>query len=441
MIKRLPLIFLISCLIMSLAACGLSEGLLSVSSAAGRGTSPNTGVPRGEEAQRIEEEKRAEAHEAAVRRMYEEEIPPEEPLPGDLLEYENALVRLSSMSLKEKVCQLFVIAPENLSFDPATGKYRAGSSVALNDNMRAAWEGYPCAGICLFGANITAPDQLKKLTEDIHGLGGVKPFVCVDEEGGIVVHISNKTVFGIRPTPTMGSMARTGDPQTAYDAYLYIGGYLKEYGIDLDLAPIADVNTNPNNPIIGNRAFGGDPVLAAEMVARSCEALRGSGVSSCLKHFPGHGDTQTDTHTGYAQTGKTWEEMLGCEILPFKAGIKAGADFVMAAHIAAPNVTGDSIPASLSYTLLTEKLRRELGFGGVIITDALMMGAVSKAYSNKESVIRALEAGADLLLMPGNYYEAVNGILDAVGSGRLSEERVNASVMRILKAKENMGLL
>ena len=210
----------------------------------------------------------------------------------------------------------------------------------------------------------------------------------------------------------------------------------------MDFAPVADVNTNPLNPVIGSRAFGDDPQQAARMVSRVIEGLHDSGVASCVKHFPGHGDTATDTHTGYAETLKTWEEIKNCEMIPFQAGIDAGTDMVMTAHIAAPNVTGTSEPSTISPIMLTEKLRGELGYDGLIITDALSMGAIREAYSSAEACVLCVQAGVDLLLMPYDYFEAFDGVARAVEEGRIPEERIDESVCRILRFKrDRMGLL
>ena len=220
-----------------------------------------------------------------------------------------------------------------------------------------------------------------------------------------------------------------------------IGSYLKEYGFDLDFAPVADVNTNPHNPVIGTRAYSNDPLTAADLVGAACAGLHEGGSGSCLKHWPGHGDTKTDTHKGRASTAKTWEEILDCEAIPFRAGIDAGTDMVMVSHIAAPAVTGSDEPASLSHVLITEKLRRELGYEGVVITDALDMGAVSHYYSPGEAAVQAFLAGADILLMPSDYFEAFDAMVAAVNDGTIPKERLDESVRRILQLRLSLAAL
>lgn len=219
-----------------------------------------------------------------------------------------------------------------------------------------------------------------------------------------------------------------------------IGGYLRPYGFNLDFAPVADVNSNPQNPVIGKRAFSSDPKVAAAMVSAAVEGFHEAGMLCTLKHFPGHGDTGEDSHYGTATTNQTWEEMQAAALLPFEAGIAAGADVVMAAHITTPNATQDGLPASLSYTMLTERLRGELGFTGVICTDALEMKAISSHYAPADAAVAALNAGADILLMPADLCAAFEGVVQAVETGAVAEERLNESVRRILTLKEKAGL-
>jgi beta-N-acetylhexosaminidase len=216
-----------------------------------------------------------------------------------------------------------------------------------------------------------------------------------------------------------------------------IGKYLKEYGFDIDFAPVADVNTNPNNIVIGNRAFGSDPTIAAGAVSGVLAGLAENGIVGCLKHFPGHGDTTGDTHEGYVRTDKTWEQLANCEMIPFRAGVQAGAKMVMTAHIAVPNVTGEEqLPSTLSGTILQDKLRGELGFDGVIVSDAMSMGAIHNEYSSGEAAVKAFLAGCDILLMPFDYIEAYQTVLEAVKNGTISESRLNESVKRIMKLKK-----
>ncbi|MBP5749962.1 MAG: glycoside hydrolase family 3 protein, partial [Firmicutes bacterium] len=272
-----------------------------------------------------------------------------EPRAAVVIEGDNISRVMSSMTLREKVGQLFIIRPEVL----------AGSARQLTEEGRALYETYPAGGFCLFAQNVSDPQQL-------HGLGSrIHPVLTIDEEGGSVTRIASNWRFDVPRFPDMGRL-----DGSAEECAQQIGAYLKEYGIDLDFAPVADVNTNLKNPVIGVRAYSSDPSEAAELVAEAVKGFHEGGTGCCLKHWPGHGDTKTDTHKGSASTAKTWDDMLACEVLPFRAGIEAGADMVMVAHISAPEVTGSSEPASLSRVLMTEKLRGALGFEGVIVTDS-----------------------------------------------------------------------
>ena len=198
------------------------------------------------------------------------------------------------------------------------------------------------------------------------------------------------------------------------------------------------MNTNPENIVIGARAFSDDPQVAAPMVTAYLQGLKDAGVTGCIKHFPGHGDTKADTHYGYAQSLKTWEEMLNCEMITFKAGIQWGTQLVMTAHIAAPNVTGSDVPATMSSVLLQDKLRGELGFRNIIITDGMEMGAITQQYTNAEAAVGTLLAGADIVLGPQNFIEAFDAVVKAVEDGTLTEERIDRSVRRILQMKNQI---
>ena len=344
--------------------------------------------------------------------------------------------QLSRMSLREKVGQLFCVRPESL--DPVYQASGAGMTVyrmqAVNDQTRAFCRQYPVGGVTLFSHNIDNPHQLVAFTRDLHALPGA-PLLSIDEEGGRVARIGNNDHFDVPTFKSMAAVGATGNPSKALEAGVAIGTYLKSFGFDIDFAPVADVNTNPRNIVIGDRAFSSDPSAAAPMVTGFLEGLRKAGISGCIKHFPGHGDTVGDSHNEYVQTDKTWEELLDCEMVTFKAAIKAGAPMIMSAHVALPNVTHSNLPATLSPYILTDKLRGELGYKGVIITDAMGMKAVSDRYSCGESAVMTLKAGADIVLMPENLPEAFEAVMAAVQDGTLPESRIDESVRRVLALK------
>jgi Beta-glucosidase-related glycosidases len=351
------------------------------------------------------------------------------PQPEEKIVY--SLKDISEMTLREKVGQLFNVRAEDLDL---TSSYTitAGSTVVTEGFNR-----YPCGGITLFAANIKNPEQIKALTKYLHGLGNY-PLICVDEEGGRVARIANNSNFNVVKYASMSAVGATGDPKKAYEAGDNIGSYLSLYGFDVDLAPVSDVNTNPENVVIGDRAFGSSPQLVADMASQFLLGLQKESVEGCLKHFPGHGDTKADTHYGYAESLKTWDELKDCEMIPFQKGIATGAQMVMTAHVCLPNVTGGSIPSTLSPMILGDILRGRLGFKGVIITDSMGMGAITQQYSPEEAAIVAIEAGVDIVLDPADYVSAFEAVVSAVESGRISMARIDESVSRVLELKKKI---
>ena len=342
-----------------------------------------------------------------------------------------SLKSLDEMSLREKVGQLFNIRPEAL--DLSSSYTQTAASEALSEGFSR----YPCGGITLYAANIRTPDQIRAFTAFLHGLGNY-PLLCIDEEGGRVARIANNSNFNVTKYSSMAAVGATGDPKKAYDAGDNIGDYLAFYGFDLDLAPVSDVNTNPENIVIGDRAFGSSPELVADMASQFLLGLKHNKVEGCLKHFPGHGDTKADTHYGYAESLKTWDELSGCEMIPFRKGIGSGARVIMSAHICLPNVTGKSVPATLSPMIMQDILRGELGYKGLIITDSMAMGAITQEYSPEVAAILAIEAGCDIVLDPADYPSAFEAVLSAVETGRISMDQLNDRVDRILALKRQI---
>ena len=348
---------------------------------------------------------------------------------------------IQAMSLEEKVGQLFIIRPEHLNTTVSADynhNHRTSWDTVLLPEMEETLRKYPVGGFALYGRNLATMEQLKQFTASLDAACEIPPFMALDEEGGRVRRIGRKFSADIEQIGTMQSIGDTGDPQNAYDAGYTIGGYVKEFGFNLDFAPVADVNTNPDNLVIGDRAFGSDPQLVSEMVSAYVDGLHAQGVMSTLKHFPGHGDTSADTQSGYAVVYKTWDELLQVELIPFIDNMDK-TEMIMTAHITMPNVTSDDLPATLSYEIMTTKLRDELGYNGVLITDGMEMGAILQYYSHTEAVIMAIEAGNDIVLLPYDYVASFNAVVNAVKSGRISEERINQSLRRIfaLKFKED----
>lgn len=372
---------------------------------------------------------------AACHEVEPEPEPTPSPVPPQPVVLTYSVKEVKDLSTREKVGQLFVIRPEALGSDAKT---------ALSAGAKAFFDKYPCGGFCLYAANITDPAQLASFNTALHGLANY-PLLAIDEEGGSVARIAKNAAFGVRKYDSMYAIGSSGNVNEAYTAGTTIGGYLLEYSFDVDFAPVADVFSNPNNTVIGKRSFSSDPGVAAKMSTQFLLGLKNRKVEGCLKHFPGHGDTDTDTHTGYAESLKTWEQMKECEMIPFISGIENGARLIMSAHISVPNVTGDSTPSTLSKKVLTELLRGELGYKGIIVTDGIEMGAISNQYDVVDACVLALEAGADILLVPSSYAKAFDGVVAAVESGRIPMERLDESVGRILSLKrdilKNRGIL
>ena len=362
------------------------------------------------------------------------------PTPEDLVEEQ-----LQKMPLREKVGQMFYVRPECLDttihFNLPHGIDGSADDItkirlqAVNETMKGVNEKYPVGGIILYAHNIEDEAQLARFIPQIRALKG-SPLLCIDEEGGRVARIGRNPNFNVETFESMGALGATGDPKNAYYCGNTIGTYLKKYGFDIDFAPVADVNTNPENIVIGARAFSDDPAVAAPMVTNYLQGLKDAGITGCIKHFPGHGDTKADTHFGYAQSLKTWEEMASCEMVTFKAGIQWGCQLIMTAHIGTPNVTGSDIPATMSSLILQDKLRGELGYQNIIIADAMEMGAITQQYSCAEAAVGCIQAGVDIVLGPQNLVQAFDAVMAAVKKGTITEDRINQSVRRILKMKQ-----
>lgn len=355
----------------------------------------------------------------AVSAAAEDTAPAADPL--DLL--------LAALSTEEKVGQLFIAAPEQLLPN-------AGALTAMSAPLGEALCRYPVGGIILFADNILSPAQLEAFNQELSLACIIGPFLAVDEEGGTVSRLANNPSFDL---PRYRNAAAVGSEDEALEMGSTIGQYLKRYEFNLDFAPVADVNTNPRNPIIGKRAFSADPATAARMAAAFTAGLNEHGIIGCYKHFPGHGDTAQDSHSGLAITYRTREEMESCEWIPFREA--GSADFVMVGHIAAPEITGDMTPATLSYRMVTEILKGDLGFSGLVITDAMNMGAITRDYPAGEAAVAALQAGCDVILMPEDLPEAFEAVLAALDSGSLTMEWLDETVRRILEFKELHGIL
>lgn len=355
------------------------------------------------------------------------------PVETDPPELVRAREILEGMTPEEKICQLFIVTHDQLA--GVSGVTQSGPAT------KAALEKYPVGGIIYFSPNLRSREQTVQMIEDLQSDSGLGLFVSVDEEGGIVTRLGHNSDMGVTDFSNMKTIGRDGDPAAAYDVGFTLGTEIAELGFNLDFAPVADVDSNPDNPVIGVRAFHSDPQIAADLVAACVAGFGDSGTLCTLKHFPGHGDTASDSHYGAVSVEKTLQELEACELLPFRAGIEAGASCVMVGHISLPEVTGDTLPATLSFEIVSCLLRGELGFEGLIITDSMSMGAITEHYDSAEAAVLALRAGVDVILMPQSLSGAVEGILEALESGELSQTRIDESVLRILETKLRSGII
>ena len=342
---------------------------------------------------------------------------------------------LGDMTLEEKVCQLFMVTPEAL-----TG---VGTVTQAGTATQEAVNAYPVGGVIYFSQNLQDPDQTRTMLENTQRYAmertGIPIFLSVDEEGGQVARVGSNPAFGVEKIGNMSDVGSRGDTQEAYEIGSTIGTYLSDLGFNMDAAPDTDVLTNPENQVVKYRSFGSDPELVARMAAAELKGLNDQGIIGMYKHFPGHGGTTADSHEGYAYVDDTQEELKSGAFIPFQDGIDNGIQVIMVSHISCPNVTGDNTPATLSEMMITDILRGEMGFDGMVITDALNMGAITAQYSSSEAAVAALNAGADMLLMPEDFQSAYKGVLSAVESGTVSEARIDESVRRILEVKVSLG--
>lgn len=328
------------------------------------------------------------------------------------------------MPLEDKVAGLFIVTPESI-----TG---VTTAVKAGDGTKEALTKYSVGGIIYHTKNIQNEEQFKTMIENTKLYSNYPLFIAVEDEGGSISPLAEKGLADKQDNAK--TLAESGEADKAYAAGSAMGSYLKEYGFNLNLAPVADLNSVENS-IMKDRAYGSDAGKVSPYVASMVQGLKEQQISTCLKHFPGMGSTAQDTDKGLASTDRSAEDFKANEFAVFQAGIEAGADMVMVSHMAAPSLAGDNTPCSMSSAVVTDILRRELGFDGVIITDSMSIAAVSDYYEAGEAAVLALRAGCDMILMPEDFEKAYNGVLEAVQSGAISEERINDSLRRVYRIK------
>ncbi|WP_031509338.1 glycoside hydrolase family 3 protein [Streptomyces megasporus] len=349
------------------------------------------------------------------------------------------------MTLEEKVGQLFVVEVHGRSADQAAAGNRTLYGVDTPAEVIAK---YHAGGVIYFDArrgpdNVRDPRQIAHLSNGLQraarSTGARVPLlISIDQEGGSVVY--RLTAPATLLPGNMALAAGRSEDDTRLSAEI-IGRELAALGITQNYAPVADVNVNPANPVIGVRSFGSDPTTAAALVGAAVRGYHRGGVSSAAKHFPGHGDTDTDSHTGLPQINHTREELDRIDLPPFRTAIARGVDTIMTAHIVVPALDPSGVPATMSRPIITGLLREELGFDGLIVTDALDMQGASGQFPPDVAPVQALKAGCDQLVLAPKMDIAYNAVLEAVRGGEISEERLDASVVRVLEHKIRRGLV
>ena len=360
------------------------------------------------------------------------EIMNEEPEPTEE-DYLEEIVEacISAMPVEDKVAQLFMVTPESL-----TG---ASKVTQAGEKTQEVLNQYRVGGFVYFGDNLVDKEQVTNMLSATAGYNLYDMFFAIDEEGGKVSRVQ-KSKIEVPEVGNMSEIGATGDANKAYEAGKTIGQYLRELGFNVDFAPVADVVTATDKATIGDRSFGSDPAVVGQMVQKCAEGIQENGVSACLKHFPGLGDTTTDTHEERVVIEKSLEELQATDFVAFKDAIDAGVDFVMVSHATATGID-EVYPSSLSKKVITEQLRDYLGYDGIVITDAFNMKAITEYYTTEEACVKAIKAGADMILMPENFEAGYNAVLEAVKDGSISEERIDDSLKRIFRVKKRDAIV
>lgn len=344
---------------------------------------------------------------------------------------------MESLTVEEKVGQLFVVNLEQL--DLHKGSYYEFKK--CTKRMKEALERYHVGGVILFSRNIAKPKQTVKLIADLQESSNIPLFVAVDEEGGDVARIASNKKMKTTAFPTAEEIGQTEDGEYVYEMGRTIAREIRSLGFNVDFAPVADVKTSELNTEIGNRSFGDDQDKVAELVSAFVQGCQERNVSATLKHFPGQGSSTGDTHQESVDIDSSISKLRKYDFVPFQAGIKAGADFVMVSHISVSRVTETTEPASMSELVMQTILREELDFRGIIITDALDMSSITDNYTPAEAAYSAFKSGADIILMPTDLEQAYQEVLARVQDGSVEASRLDESVLRILTVKFRRGVL
>ena len=364
--------------------------------------------------------------------------------------------KISKMTLDEKIGQMLML--EFRHWEDENGELQEVTE--LNEDIKNAIVKYKVGGVILFAENVRDTEQTTKLTHNIQKAAvenGLDPLlISIDQEGGIVVRLGTGTSL-----PGNMALGATRDKELAYQYGKIIADEIKALGINVNLAPVMDTNNNPNNPVIGLRSISSDPKLVGELGSEVVKGLQDQGVSAAIKHFPGHGDTATDSHLGLPVVDKSFEEVEKLELVPFKKAANEGVDMIMTAHISYPQLEKDTaiskkdgstvgIPATLSDDILTGIIREKMHYDGIVITDAMKMQAIADHFGEEDAVVMAIKAGVDIPLMPALLQKnedllkldnIIGRIKNEIDLGNISENEIDNSVYRILELKQKRGIL
>lgn len=333
------------------------------------------------------------------------------------------LYKFNNMSLSEKIGQMIMIDYRDVT--------------EMNVELENILTKYNPGGFILFKSNIANFEQTKKLLNDIKNVGEIKSFISVDQEGGRVQRLDSRV--GFDSYPPMGEIGKSMDEKIAFDLGVKMGAELKSIGVDMDMAPVLDIFSNPENRVIADRAFGSSSDIVKKMAFAYADGLKKENIIAVGKHFPGHGDTVKDSHIDLPVIDKSLEDLKQLELIPFIEAVKQKLPALMVAHIAVPKVTGDNLPSSLSSVMISDLLKEDMGYNGLIMPDSLKMRALSNYFTNEDIYLRCVQAGNDFLLMPQDINDAFNVIYRKVNEGLISENRIDASVYKILSTKFDYG--
>lgn len=356
-------------------------------------------------------------------------------LNGETLEIPQRKVRtkaellMDGMKLKDKVYQMIAVTPEQI-----TGVNTATMAGSATED---AVERHPVGMVVYMGKNILDAEQIKTMVTNTSSYFKVKPFMAISEETGAGAQLASRIGSD---TFKDAYDYRMSEPTDVKNAFTTLSAQLKNCGFNVNLAPTADLWSNPANTYIAKRAFGNNYAECSPRVVAAIEGIKGNSLLSAMKYFPGYGSSAQNPLNGECRSSITVEDLKNYDFNTYKDGIDAGADIVICANIFMDKIDAEN-PASMSAKIISELLKNELGFKGIVMTDDLRMKSVSQKYTTSESVVKAVEAGCDMLLCPSDLEEAVNALVKAVVEGRISEARINDSVLKILEAKEKAGIL